>query len=372
MAEIAPNNRYRKIVVAVDKFKGTITAPQAAQAIKEGLERALPEATFHLFPMADGGDGSLSVVESAVGGERIYAEATNPLGEKISAPFLMLGNRAFVEMAQISGLALIPPAGRDILRASTYGLGELIRYAIEVQHAQKVVVAIGGSATNDGGIGMLEALGFKYDPANNTLDSSYVEKITPHLWDTEIEVACDVENPLLGPNGATAIYGRQKGATDETIPVLEERLRLWGEAVAQWRQLPFEELTQYPGAGAAGGVGFALHGVLQARILQGWRVFTDMMGVEGEIASADLVVTGEGKFDGQSLEGKLPLGIAQLCAQYRKPLWLLCGRNAVSEEIYRSHGICRVMSVASLFPKDPMSDAAEKLKVAAYKIVTTI
>ena len=369
MGPIAPNNRYRKIVVAVDKFKGTMTAPQAAEAIKVGIQKGFPEAEIRLFPMADGGDGSLAVVESAVGGKRVFTEATNPLGTTIRAPYLMLGDTAFVEMAQVSGLNLIPPQQRDILKASTYGLGEVIRHAVEVSRARKVVVAIGGSATNDGGVGMLEALGFRYDAQTNTLDSSQVDNVTPHLAETAIEVACDVENPLLGPNGATAIYGPQKGATPENIPILEERLAKWSEAVARWRGLPPEELAQFPGAGAAGGVGFALYGVLKAKMLQGWRVFTDMMNLEEEIASVDLVITGEGRFDGQSLEGKLPLGIAQLCAQYRKPLWLLCGRNMVPEVIYRSHGICRLVSISALFPKDPMKNAAEKLSAAAFHIV---
>ncbi len=369
MAPIAPNNRYRKIVVAVDKFKGTMTAPQAAVAIKEGIQKGFPEARIRLFPMADGGDGSLAVVERAVGGEKVSVPATDPMGNKIQAPILLLGRTAFIEMAQVSGLNLISPQQRDILRASTYGLGEVICHAVEISRAEKVVVAIGGSATNDGGIGMLEALGFRYDPVSGTLDSSQVEKITPHLFQTAIEVACDVENPLLGPNGATAIYGPQKGATPDTIPILEQRLARWSEAVAQWRGLPPEELVQFPGAGAAGGVGFALHGVLKAKMLQGWKVFTDMMDLEEEIASADLVITGEGKFDRQSLEGKLPLGIAQLCAQYRKPLWLLCGRNTVPEVTYRSYGICRLVAISSLFPKDPMKNAAEKLSAAAFHIV---
>ena len=368
MGPIAPNNRYRKIVVAVDKFKGTMTASEAAEAIKSGIQKGFPQAQTKLFPMADGGDGSLSVVESAVGGEKVFVEATDPLGANIRAPYLMLGDTAFVEMAQVSGLNLIPPQQRDILKASTYGLGEVIRHAVEVSRARKVVVAIGGSATNDGGVGMLEALGFRYDAQTNTLDSSQVDNVTPHLAETAIEVACDVENPLLGPNGATAIYGPQKGATPENIPILEERLAKWSEAVAQWRGLPAEELVQFPGAGAAGGVGFALHGVLKAKMLQGWRVFTDMMNLEEEIASADLVITGEGRFDRQSLEGKLPLGIAQLCAQYRKPLWLLCGKNSVHEVVYRSHGICRLVAISSLFPKDPMKNAAEKLSAAAFHI----
>lgn len=374
MGEIAPNpnGRYRRVVVAVDKFKGTLTAPQAAAAIEEGVRRALPDADIRLFPMADGGDGSLEVVESAVGGERVLVPATDPLGRRVDVPILVLGQTAFVEMAKVSGLNLIPPAQRDILRSSTYGLGEVIRFAIESVRAKKVVVAIGGSATNDGGIGMLEALGFKYDPSGNIFDDSAVSRVTPHLWETEIEVACDVENPLLGPNGATAIYGPQKGATPQTIPVLEERLSRWAEAVSLWRGLPADELAQYPGAGAAGGVGFALHGVLRANMLQGWRVFSDMMNLEQEIADADLVFTGEGKFDKQSLEGKLPLGIAQLCAQYRKPLWLLCGRNAVPENIYRSYGICRLCQIVSLYPKDPMKNAAEKLSAAAFGIFTKI
>lgn len=371
MVGIAQNNRYSKIVVAVDKFKGTLSALEAAEAIKQGLQKGFPTASIKIFPMADGGDGSLDIVESVTGGEKIFVNATDPNWDRIRAPFLMVGETAFVEMAKVSGLNLIPIERRDVLRASTYGLGQVIHYAIEKCRAKKVVVAIGGSATNDGGIGMLEALGFRYDSVRNTFDSSQVNNVTPHLWETKLEVACDVENPLLGPNGATMVYGRQKGAKEEDLPVLEERIARWANAVACWRNSPVEELAQYPGSGAAGGVGFALHAVLKAQMLQGWKVFTDMMELEDEIASADLVVTGEGKFDRQSLEGKLPLGIAQLCAQYRKPLWLICGRNLVPEVEYRSHGICRVSSVISLFPKDPMKNAAEKLSAAAFHITAS-
>jgi glycerate kinase len=340
MAEIAPN-RYGKIVVAVDKFKGTLTALQAAQAIREGLGEALPDADIRLFPMADGGDGSMDVVQSCKGGEIFMVNASDPLGREVQAPILKVGDTVFIEMAKISGLALVAVQERDILHSTTYGLGQLLRYAIEEIKTPKVVLAIGGSATNDGGVGMLEALGFRYDPASNIFDDTEVSNVTPHLWDTEIEVACDVENPLLGPNGATAVYGRQKGAQGEDFRILEQRLSRWSEAVSLWRNVPAQELAQYPGAGAAGGVGFALHAVLGAKMLSGWKVFTELMGLPQEIASADLVITGEGRFDRQSLEGKLPLGIAQLCAEYKKPLWLVCGRNVVSEEICRSHGRTR-------------------------------
>lgn len=360
--------RYRRIVVSVDKFKGTLTSMEAAQAIKCGLERSFPHSDILLYPMADGGDGSLEVVQGAAGGELVHTQGRDPLGRLCNTSYLMLGDTAFVEMAKISGLTLVPPGERDIMNSTTYGLGELIREAIEVRRARRVVVAIGGSATNDGGIGMLEALGFRYDKRENVLDDSQVGAVTPHLWETDIEVACDVENPLLGENGAAAVYGPQKGATPELIPVLEQRAALWAEAVAKWKKVCTEEIVSVPGSGAAGGVGFALHSVLGGEIIPGWRVFSQMMNLEEAIKSADLVITGEGKFDRQSLEGKLPLGIAQICAQYRKPLWLICGRNTISEEIYRSYGICRLLPISYLYPHDTMSDAAEKLKKTAEAI----
>ncbi len=360
--------RYRRIVVSVDKFKGTLTSKEAAQAIKCGLERSFPHSDILLYPMADGGDGSLEVVQGAAGGELVHTQGRDPLGRLCNTSYLMLGDTAFVEMAKISGLTLVPPGERDIMNSTTYGLGELIREAIEVRRARRVVVAIGGSATNDGGIGMLEALGFRYDKRENILDDSQVGAVTPHLWETDIEVACDVENPLLGENGAAAVYGPQKGATPELIPVLEQRAALWAEAVAKWKKVCMEEIVSVPGSGAAGGVGFALHSVLGGEIIPGWRVFSQMMNLEEAIKSADLVITGEGKFDRQSLEGKLPLGIAQICAQYRKPLWLICGRNTISEEIYRSYGICRLLPISYLYPRDTMSDAAEKLKKTAEAI----
>lgn len=365
----SPNDRYSNVVVAVDKFKGTLTAIEAAYRIKEGLSQKLPNANIELFPMADGGEGSLELVETSIGGERVYVKGLNPLGEEIETSYLITTEGAFIEMAKISGLSLIPPFMRDILKSSTYGLGQIIHHAIEVKNARRVYVAIGGSATNDGGMGMLKALGFRYDPSTLTFDSSNVELVTPHLKEVQFIVASDVNNPLLGPDGATNIYSGQKGATHDQIPILEERLSRFAEAVGRWRGKTRDEVARFPGNGAAGGVGFALHEVLGGEIVSGWQFFSNMVRLEEKIASADLVITGEGKFDQQSLQGKLPYGVAQLCLKHRKPLWLICGRNVVPEGVYRSYGICRAVDLYTLFSKDSMNHAAEKLSQAASYIV---
>lgn len=370
--------RCNKIVVATDKFKGSMTAAEAAQAIKDGLSTnsilsKTASDNILLCPMADGGEGSMGVMERAfhrkdVQYQKIFIESVNHLGSPILAPVLMYkadGIRtAFIEMASVCGLNMIPRDKRNLLRSTTYGLGSVMRSVIESHGARRIVMAIGGSGTNDGGFGMLAALGWSFSnssPFRNKdiptfisgIDSASdrsVQSVCPHLQETEILVASDVTSPLLGPSGATAVYGPQKGCKRQDIPLFENALENWIKVIGH---------PDFPGAGAAGGTGYALKAALGAQFVPGWRFFASALGLEQEIASADLVITGEGRFDRSSLSGKLPSGIAEMCRQYGKPLWVITGRCQVPENEYRSLGITRVMelSTTALPEEHPISDA---------------
>ena len=367
--------RCNKIVVATDKFKGSMTAAEAAQAIKDGLSAnsALSSDNILLCPMADGGEGSMGVMERAfhrkdVQYEKIFIESVNHLGSPILAPVLMYKAdgtmTAFIEMASVCGLNMIPRDKRNLLRSTTYGLGSVMRSVIESHGARRIVMAIGGSGTNDGGFGMLAALGWSFSnssPFRNKdiptfisgIDSASdrsVQSVCPHLKETEILVASDVTSPLLGPSGATAVYGPQKGCKRQDIPLFENALENWIKVIGH---------PDFPGAGAAGGTGYALKAALGAQFVPGWRFFASALGLEQEIASADLVITGEGRFDRSSLSGKLPSGIAEMCRQYDKPLWVVTGQNKITEAEYLSLGISKVFELSSLaLPEEhPLQDA---------------
>lgn len=368
--------RCNKIVVATDKFKGSMTAAEAAQAIKDGLSAnsTLSSDNILLCPMADGGEGSMGVMERAfhrknVQYEKIFIESVNHLGSPILAPVLMYKTdgstiTAFIEMASVCGLNMIPRDKRNLLRSTTYGLGSVMRSVIESHGARRIVMAIGGSGTNDGGFGMLAALGWSFSnssPFRNKdiptfisgIDSASdcsVQSVCPHLQETEILVASDVTSPLLGPPGATAVYGPQKGCKRQDIPLFENALENWIKVIGH---------PDFPGAGAAGGTGYALKAALGAQFVPGWRFFASALGLEQEIASADLVITGEGRFDRSSLSGKLPSGIAEMCRQYGKPLWVVTGQNKITEAEYLRLGISKVFELSSLaLPEEhPVQDA---------------
>jgi glycerate kinase len=283
------------VLIAPDSFKGSLTSVQVAQAVAGGWLRARPGDAVHLCPLADGGEGTLAAVEAAGGWQRVLADVHDPLGRPIRAAWLRSddGSRAYVEMAQASGLSIVRPEDRDPVRATSMGTGEALRDAIETDVAH-VTLGIGGSATTDGGRGMLDAL----DGAR--------------LADVDLEIACDVSNPLLGPDGAAAIYGPQKGATAEQVRELDERNARWAdelEAATGRRE------RDTPGAGAAGGVGFALLAIQDRFRSFGLRPGIDLVmeaaGFDEKLASADLVITGEGRIDAQTGFGKTALGVAR-------------------------------------------------------------
>lgn len=365
--------QYRKITIATDKFKGTLTAAEAASAVKDGILTSCTESGTEppeilLRPMADGGEGSLDVMkrgmtEAGVRFQEVRIPTVNHIGQPAEAPVLLFGEKnAFFEMASVCGLNLVPHDRRDLLHSSTYGIGEVFRSLIEDRGIRRIMLSIGGSGTNDGGFGMLSALGYRFANSNpfrnkdiptfmksiDAMMDSGVDAICPHLRETRFEVACDVANPLLGPSGATAVYGPQKGGTEEGLALFEEALGKWADTVEEWMEgqdepTPFDRYSE--GAGAAGGIGFALGTVLKASMKPGWEFFSSMLNLEQDIASSDLVITGEGRFDESSLAGKLPYGIAELCRKHRKPLWVVTGRNRLPKSIWRPSGFNEVTAL---------------------------
>ena len=324
--------------MAPDKFKGTLTAPQAADAIARGWARADPSAQIDTAPMADGGEGTLDALVAAVGGERRRVSVSGPLGDPIDAEFAIVptpeGPTGMVEMARASGLELISPARRDPKRTSTRGTGELILAACRAG-VRRVLVCIGGSATNDAGAGMAQALGIRMlDEEGRDLGAGGAALVTLARIDmggldrlvaaTTFVVATDVDNPLVGPQGASATYGPQKGASPEDVALLDRALGHFAAVV--YRDLGVDVRT-VRGAGAAGGLGAGLVAFLGARLRPGVDVVMEALRLPERMEGADLAVTGEGTFDEQSLRGKAPAGVLRVAEEAGVPSLILCGRR---------------------------------------------
>lgn len=326
-----------RILIACDKFKGSLSADEANAAIARGMAKRFPRAGIEHRLMADGGEGFVSAAAAALTGDWIETTAHDALGRRIPARYLIAehgGERlAFIEMAEASGLWRIAPEQRDIPRSSTFGTGELMRHAIEVQRADRLIVGLGGSATNDGGAGMAAALGVRFlDTEGNEirplpLDLSErlaVADASTALRMPPVIAACDVTNPLLGPNGATRIYGPQKGADENTIQVLESALARLVETSDGWKE------AEKPGAGAAGGLGFGLLRFCGAELRSGFDMIADLTGLEKAVGRADLVITGEGSLDAQSLSGKGPVSLARMARRLGKRVIAFCGAADVA------------------------------------------
>ena len=336
----------RRVLIAPDKFKGTASALQVADALEAALLRhCVQREKGHLevvkLPLADGGDGSLAVLERVLSQrgenpERIEVESFDALMRPLRAPLLLCGETAFIEMAQVCGLAQIEPELRNPEKTTSFGLGVLIRKAVETG-VRRIVLGIGGSATNDGGAGMLCR---EPDREVNSEDLAWVEE---HIrGKIEIQVACDVRNPLLGIDGATMVFGPQKGADAAMLERLERRMESFAS------QIGLDPLL--PGGGAAGGVGATLHARYGAQLILGWKLFGEWVDLEAQIAAADAIITGEGRFDAQSLSGKLIDGIARLCRQHHKPLFVVCGRNTVPWKVWRKSGITDIYPLQEIEP----------------------
>jgi glycerate kinase len=340
----------RRILVAPDKFKGTLTAGEAAAAMARGWRRGDPDASVEAVPIADGGEGTMDALVAALGGRTFDARVTGPLGEPVGAAFALLstsvGSTGVVEMARASGLALVPDDARDPLRATTRGAGELILAACRAG-AARVLVCIGGSATNDAGGGMAQALGVRLLDAEGSelrpggAELLRLDRIDPTGMDgvvrgVRFDAAVDVDNPLTGPAGASAVYGPQKGASPEDVATLDRALERFAEIVRRDLGLDVDRL---PGAGAAGGLGAGLVAFLGAALRPGVEVVMEALGLDDRIAGVDLVVTGEGSFDRQSLHGKAPAGVLRAADRAGIPTVVLCGRATVRPDHVEVHAL---------------------------------
>ena len=361
--------KIHNILIVPDKFKGSLSAAGVADALEAAVRRCMVgggQAKVVKLPMADGGDGSMEVVEAALGSAcgRVMVDTFDALMRPIQAPLLLFdgGRQAFIEMAKVCGLAMLTPEECNPEKTTTYGLGLLIAEAVK-RGCEKIVIGIGGSATNDGGEGLMRAIeeraGERWPGGAISVPRGECPKATrvliaPQKARPEIVVACDVDNPLLGPNGATMVYGPQKGADAAMLERLERRMERWAEEA----QLN----TALPGGGAAGGVGAAL-ARLGARLTPGWQLFGEMAGLEQKIAEADFILTGEGRFDGQSLDGKLISGILSLSKKYKKKPVVVCGRCTLPASVWKKAGIADVYALSEIEPDAArsMSDASALL-----------
>jgi glycerate 2-kinase len=318
-----------RILIAPDKFKGSLDARTVAENIAIGLHDVLPEAVITMLPVADGGEGTASTISQACGGEEISCQAHDALGRDIEARYFWLADpgTAVMEMSAAAGLWRIAPEARDLLRADTFGVGEMIKDAL-ARGAKDLLIGLGGSATNDGGFGVAQALGFRFLANEHEIETPAelvnLARIQKPMQPTPIKIvaAVDVRNPLLGPRGATRTFGPQKGARPEQLDVLEAALKRLADVVARDLGSDFRET---PGAGAAGGLGFGLMSFCGATIKSGFDVVAEFVGLKAAIATADVVITGEGRLDDQSLEGKAPAGVARLAREAGKVVFAIAG-----------------------------------------------
>ena len=338
----------KKIVAAIDSFKGSLTTFEAGEAVKEAAEKVYSDVTTVISPIADGGEGTVEAVISAAKGELVETTVCNPLGKKIRSNFgyIPKTKTAVIEMSAAAGITLISENERNPMDTTTYGVGEMILDAIS-RGCRRFIIGIGGSATNDGGIGMLTALGFEFSDKNGKQvplgakglkDIAVIrtENAVKELKECSFCVACDVKNVLCGKEGCSAVYGPQKGATPEMIGEMD----LWLENYARLtKKIIPDSDANAPGAGAAGGMGFAFLAYLNAAMVPGIELVIGETGLERHIKDADLVVTGEGRLDGQSYMGKAPIGVAKLAKKYGKPVIAFSGCVTDDAVLCNEHGI---------------------------------
>jgi glycerate kinase len=344
------------VLVASDKFKGSLTAAQVGEALTAGIRRVRPDVTVTVAPVADGGDGTLAAALAA-GYDEVVVTAAGPTGRARSTRFARSGELAVVELAEVCGLDLLRGAPLAPMTATSRGVGEVLAEAV-AQGCRRVVLGIGGSASTDGGAGMLAALGARLLDARGTaladggaalagLHTLQVDRLTEGLAGIEVTVACDVTNPLLGPSGAAATYGPQKGADAEQVRTLDSALAHWADVVATTTGT---DARTSPGAGAAGGVGFAALALLGASMRPGIEVVLELVGFDAALRGTDLVITGEGSLDEQTLHGKAPIGVARVAGAAGIPVVAVCGRSVLTDAALRAAGITRTYRLTDLEP----------------------
>lgn len=341
------------VVVAMDSFKGSLSSLEAGNGVKEGILKAMPDANVSVYPLADGGEGTVEALVLGLNGKFEKVMVTGPLGEPVECTYGILESTgtAVIEMSGAAGITLVPKQERNPLNTTTYGVGEVIKDAIR-KGCRHFIVGIGGSATNDGGIGMLQALGYGMLDCNGRqvafgakgleqLVTIRDEDVIPELKECDFRIACDVVNPLCGEKGCSAIFGPQKGATPSMIAQMDQ----WLEAYAKLTAVKYKNVNaSFPGTGAAGGMGFAFLAYTNAVLESGIKIVLDETKLEEHILNTDIVVTGEGRLDGQTIFGKAPIGVAQLAKKYDKRVLAFAG--SVTEDAIE----CNAHGVDAFFP----------------------
>lgn len=343
-----------KIIIAPDSFKESLTALQVATAIEAGFKKVFPDAEYIKVPMADGGEGTVQSLIDAWHGQLMQTNVTAPLGDTTVAEWGLSADKktAIIEMAAASGLHLVPETARNPLMTTSYGTGELIKAALDCG-VEKIILGIGGSATNDAGVGMLQALGAKFlDQQGNILTFGGaalqhlaqidMSQLDPRLFDVQFEVACDVDNPLCGANGASAVFGPQKGATVAMVAQLDQALAHFADIVAQQYQ---KNIADIAGAGAAGGMGAGLQLLPRCTLKSGVDIIIAATQLSHYVEQADLVITGEGRIDGQTIHGKTPIGVAKVAKQFNKPVIAIAGCLRLDYEVVYDAGIDAVFPI---------------------------
>lgn len=373
-----------KIVIAPDSFKESLSAPEVAEQIAAGFQAVFAEAHCVQLPIADGGEGTVDAMVAATGGRKVSVQVTGPLGQPVQACYGVTGDghTAVIEMAAASGLALVPPAARNPMKTTSFGTGELIRHALD-NGLRHFIIGIGGSATNDGGAGMLQALGARFLQQDEQQEIGFgggelvalakiaVDGMDRRLQECQVTVACDVDNPLTGRRGASAIFGPQKGATPEMVAQLDRNLKHFANLVK--RDLR-RDIDAVPGAGAAGGMGAALMAFLQADLRPGVEIVIEAIGLAEALEGADLVITGEGRIDGQTIYGKAPAGVARLAKRFGLPVIGFAGSLTRDADVVHEHGLDAIFSVVNrpCRLEEAFQEAGENLRMTARNVAATI
>ncbi len=372
-----------KVVIAPDSYKGSLSATEVAKAMERGVLQVFPAAEVRKIPIADGGEGTVEALVTATNGQFRLTEVSDPLGNRILAQWGILGDglTAVLEMAAASGLPLVPKEKRDPRITTTYGTGELIKAALDAG-LQKIIIGIGGSATNDGGVGMARALGVRFlnaagaeiAPGGGTLSEVnriLAEGLDPRLANTEIVVACDVDNPLCGSRGASAVFGPQKGATPEMVRLLDEGLAIYAECAGR---ATGRKVAEKPGAGAAGGLGAGLMFFTPAQLKPGVEIVLEAVGFAELVRDADFVITGEGRTDFQKAFGKAPVGVAKVAKEYNLPVFCLSGGLGEGADNVLAHGIDVTLSICDrpLSLEECMSTAEALAEAATARLCRII
>ncbi|AMH09178.1 TPA: glycerate kinase [Klebsiella aerogenes] len=372
-----------KIVIAPDSYKESLSALDVATAIETGFREIYPHAEYVKVPVADGGEGTVEAMVAATQGHIVQVSVTGPLGEPVNAFYGLSGDMrcAYIEMAAASGLESVPPTRRNPLLTTSWGTGELIRHALDAGVSQ-IIIGIGGSATNDGGAGMAQALGAKLLSAGQqqiargggaleTLARIDLSELDPRLADCRIDVACDVTNPLTGPQGASAVFGPQKGATAAMIERLDRGLQHFAQIID--RDLDIDVLS-LEGGGAAGGMGAALYAFCGANLRPGIEIVTDALGLADLVADADLVITGEGRIDSQTIHGKVPVGVAKVAKRFNVPVIGIAGSLTADVGVVHQHGLDAVFSVlySVCTLEEALANAAANVRMTARNVAAVL